>query len=817
MQRCLRILPSLALENTNNTLQYDNQTYSVDMIFNKETQESFYEQTLGGVIPKVIEGTDAYIICYGGSHSGKTFTVEGNFTTINMNGAGLIPRTITGLLQSLRGKAKYTVRATFVSIGEEITDLLSDSNTKVILREQTKKYHNQLGGVIYQCATEMTLTENNTSQVLSKVNVLRKPITRDEMIRISKTCRVFSMNVVSSGEEKRGQKEMINHGRITLIDLPGCGGVGGEGHPLNALNNYVEASKENRMRISRKSNPITRVLQEALGGAGYLVAVGCIGNDVTENNQTLKFIHKLKSLRNSPVYQRLIARNQYDAALDEEIKQLQFQYSDMIRKNMVSKEVATAKKLQQTIQDTNYQTVQIKTAIQRIKNESAPEYQEITQKIKSANQYISQKKQTEIELHQKITEMLSIAYQIQEHNDKLQQVIASQYVDTNTQQTEMLSNLSSSTLPVHSLEMLCEKNTEQITNILTQINQCLSSENLTNVVIPRYSSLEEIKQLLQSIVDAFRSDGKRTAGVIDSILSQHNQQLEEFKQIVDVVIGELDRCNNEWNKQEDNLLQNIDTIINSVQKLRNQMAIEIKDEAKRAQVVCRESRTNNKKLVKKVSDIFPQLQTELDEVFKKYHTQLIETFNSNHQFYEPPQLSLQPIISFTSSVKEQIGKIQEELAQQLDLNSTTKLKEINEFENTLHNKQPLDTFGIDAFKTAIVKAMKVIQEIFDETGIINHLKEQCRKLEKDDVALKNQHQPVIQYLKTAIQMMTTWSDELNVAFSNFIQRIDQLTIDFDSECIVERIQSPTIPSILRETSEVPTFLEEFDISTLVKK
>ncbi|EKE42301.1 hypothetical protein ENUP19_0121G0021 [Entamoeba nuttalli] len=812
---------------TTNTFEGDlsnEQTeYNIDAIIKGKDQETFFKNTVSKMIKRVIEGTDLYVMCYGGKQSGKTFSLEGCFNNIDFTNAGLIPRSINALIEELKTKGKYTIRVSYVQVEDKkINDLLCEGESDVLLKEPTKKFKNQLGGVMFLCATELTVTESTTSQVFSKLNVLRKERTKNEIEKLENVCRVFSASIISSEEEKRGQKEYIDCGRITFIDLPCCWEQSNhKGSLLNGLNCYVESNREQRMRLSTKNNDITRILQEVLGGQGFLIAIGCISSiNQQETIQTLRFLNKLKTIKNVPIYSRHILKSVYDNYLDEEIKQLNYQYSDLLRKNVISKEALEAKKLQQDIQNQRYTNVQIGSLIQRVRKESEPEYNKINQKILIANEYITKKKRTELELRDKITDMIDLAKKIEEHNKQLEDMIQKQVEEAQRQKEYIEKSINECRIDVDEFKKKYNEGEEKIIELMKEINNHLEGEECRKIELPKYSSMNEINEMLNKVIVSFKYDGKKTIKIIEDVLEESQQEMNDFELLINQMINRLEQGKSRWSPVEDKIIEQFQLLIQFIQQQKKEMEEEIKEKEKIKEKEIYQIQRNKEEIKKEIKELIPEMNKELESIIQKYQLIISNSIKEKNNEYFPigNEIKMEECMEiFEQKIQNKIEEVKKELEIEILKDNGNEEKIMKKMKDSIEEEKQKNRFEQEVFKESIEKTKIAIQKIFDESGVIDFIKEQCNLLNEDDKKLKQKHLPLKKLFQQSYKSLNELFNEINTTLNEFIEKVNHITIDYESEIVIERIQSPPIPSILMQNSEYPTVLDDIDSSKLILK
>lgn len=110
-------------------------------------------------------GYNCTIFAYGQTGTGKTYTMSGDLEDINGPHAGVIPRTLYTLFETLeREKAEFSVRVSYIELyNEELKDLLSaeDDFRKLRVFEDL----NRKGSVVIQGLEEIVV--KNATDVIA--------------------------------------------------------------------------------------------------------------------------------------------------------------------------------------------------------------------------------------------------------------------------------------------------------------------------------------------------------------------------------------------------------------------------------------------------------------------------------------------------------------------------------------------------------------------------------------------------------------------------------------------------------------------------
>ncbi len=94
--------------------------YKFDKVLHNSSQEDLFAYCALPMIPSIIEGYNATLMCYGQTGAGKTFTMVGS--SQNYKYRGLIPRVVSHLFQEIgsRFDQAVTVRVSYIEIYNEL-------------------------------------------------------------------------------------------------------------------------------------------------------------------------------------------------------------------------------------------------------------------------------------------------------------------------------------------------------------------------------------------------------------------------------------------------------------------------------------------------------------------------------------------------------------------------------------------------------------------------------------------------------------------------------------------------------------------------
>ncbi|KAI8904810.1 hypothetical protein EDD86DRAFT_249575 [Gorgonomyces haynaldii] len=298
-------------------------TYTFDKVFGPNaTQQVVFDQVVVGMLSET--GT------------GKTFTMEGDLSSRESKDAGIIPRTLAALFETLeKDHAEYSVRVSYTELyNEELKDLLSpeDDVRKLKLYEDL----NRRGSVVIQGLEECLVKSVDDVLQLMQRGSLKRQIASTKMNEASSRSHgIFSITVHIKECTPEGE-ELLKVGKLNLVDLAGSENIGRSGaenkrakeagminQSLLTLGRVINALVERSPHIPYRESKLTRILQDSLGGRTKTCIIAALSParvNIEESLSTLDYAHRAKNIRNKPeVNQKLTKRaviREYVTAID---------------------------------------------------------------------------------------------------------------------------------------------------------------------------------------------------------------------------------------------------------------------------------------------------------------------------------------------------------------------------------------------------------------------------------------------------------------------------------------------------------------------
>lgn len=284
--------------------------FTFDRVFTpKHSQREIFEFCCGEIVNDVLKGFNGTIFAYGQTGSGKTFTILGSEQDQDLEDEklmGFIPRVAKAMFDKVTEKKDLSVRI-WVEYCEIYLDKIYDlfSKTRKTLR-------------IRQSPTE-TFVEGQSrkpvSSVLQVIEYLKFGSEHRFMrstamnARSSRSHSVFTIRI----EKTEKFSGTTTTGKFNLVDLAGSEKVektGAQGdmleeakkinQSLSALGNVINALVKQKKHIPYRNSPLTRILQDALGGNSKTTIIcTCSPHafNVKETISTMRFGERAKKIK----------------------------------------------------------------------------------------------------------------------------------------------------------------------------------------------------------------------------------------------------------------------------------------------------------------------------------------------------------------------------------------------------------------------------------------------------------------------------------------------------------------------------------------
>ena len=286
--------PILSYDSKNITDSKTNEVFTFDNIIpSSQTNEELFENLIKQNIISLLKGINIFLLIYGQTNSGKSFTMKGEPKSNN----GLIHLCLKEIFNTLNnpesGITKPFVKISFSEIyNETINDLFDNNRKNLELKESPK-------GVYVNNLSVYTISNYEKAiQLLNKIEN-NKNITKEKE---GKSNYIFKLNIEFNIKEKK------YFSQLNLIKLSGSENISNTSKPCGNINKGVASltniinklSQNNKAFINYKESKLTRLLQPCLNGNSKTTLICTIidnNDNYSENLNTLKFGMKAKNIK----------------------------------------------------------------------------------------------------------------------------------------------------------------------------------------------------------------------------------------------------------------------------------------------------------------------------------------------------------------------------------------------------------------------------------------------------------------------------------------------------------------------------------------
>eukprot|EP00873_Tetraselmis_striata_P008985 jgi/Tetstr1/429249/TSEL_001911.t2 len=377
--RCLKVDD----EGTEVSVPAADKTFSFDQVFGVGGVPAgqLYPQHVAPLVAGVFDGFNATVLAYGQTGSGKTFTMGtglvhcrgggqpggqqvatssgdiGSPTKIpeHPNWVGVVPAVMESLFERVGAcgeDVSVSVKCSFIEIYQNhIRDLLTpnDDAAAIELREDSQSRIQVLGAREVEAQSQGEMME-----WLQRGMSFRATSGTAMNLHSSRSHAIFTISVqqrrsvyleygddspqaspAGSEREVLGQESLA--AKMHLVDLAGSerlkkSGASGvqqrEAACINLgllnLRNVIEALVTKLPFVPYRSNKLTRLLQDSLGGSARTLFVACVSpadNNIEETLSTLTYAAEARKIKNKPLCNRDKESEQF-VALKEELRRV---------------------------------------------------------------------------------------------------------------------------------------------------------------------------------------------------------------------------------------------------------------------------------------------------------------------------------------------------------------------------------------------------------------------------------------------------------------------------------------------------------------
>ncbi|KAL0309816.1 UNVERIFIED_CONTAM: Kinesin-like protein KIN-5B [Sesamum radiatum] len=216
--------------------------------------------------------------------------------------------------------ADYSMKVTFGTLHEEITDLLAQEDQLKSTEDRQKKpislMEDGKGSVIVRGLEEEAVYSANEIYSLLERGAARRR-TADTLLnkRSSRSHSIFTITVHIK-EGTIGEEELIKCGKLNLVDLAGSENIYRSGarearareageinKSLLTLGRVINALVEHSVHVPYRDSKLTRLLRDSLGGKTKTCIIATISPSahcLEETLSTLDYAYRAKSIKNKP-------------------------------------------------------------------------------------------------------------------------------------------------------------------------------------------------------------------------------------------------------------------------------------------------------------------------------------------------------------------------------------------------------------------------------------------------------------------------------------------------------------------------------------
>ena len=301
------------------------QAFSFDRVFTSFTsQQEVFQQTFleQGIIDDVLRGYESTVFAYGQTGTGKTFTMEGELASAELQ--GVIPRATSEMFARLARCEWSEVKASYLEIYcEELCDLLlphdhADGAKLSLVEDKSKRGK----GVFCHGLSEATVAnEREVLELIHRAGERRKVGETKMNARSSRSHCIFTLSVHSKTRLDDGAM-IESSGKLHLVDLAGsecakaCGASSEArererkniNQSLLTLGRVIGALREggasSGQHVPYRDSKLTRLLQESLGGRCKTCIIATLSPSALaadESLSTLQYAQMAMGIQNKPV------------------------------------------------------------------------------------------------------------------------------------------------------------------------------------------------------------------------------------------------------------------------------------------------------------------------------------------------------------------------------------------------------------------------------------------------------------------------------------------------------------------------------------
>jgi kinesin family protein 5 len=311
--------------------------FTVDRVFPyKSTQQEIFDYTIIPLLKSFINGSNAAIVCFGQTRSGKTYTMMGpldkdsNFDCKATKQIGIIPRIFEYIFNEINQSpvtSKYTIELSYFElINDEIQDLLNLNNNSSFIKANEISSDNAINdyskSVVYVDELRSVQVENmddvyktfkigNKNKNKLKKNMNQKSSRSDSIIRLEITLSDLNTSNVHKSSllliDSAGfAKSTSIHSNTILTEIFAANSFLCKSGNVFSVFNEKSRSQDIQYKSSRSSG----ILQNAVEKIFKTVMIFNCSSDLDDLNETilsLEIAQNLKNIHNSNVKNQMFS------------------------------------------------------------------------------------------------------------------------------------------------------------------------------------------------------------------------------------------------------------------------------------------------------------------------------------------------------------------------------------------------------------------------------------------------------------------------------------------------------------------------------
>ena len=207
------------------------------------------------------------------------------------------------------------------------------------------------------------------------------------------------------------------------------------------------------------------------------------------------------------------------------------------------------------------------------------------------------------------------------------------------------------------------------------------------------------------------------------------------------------------------------------------------------------------------------MHEEIKGIFEKYQNEMKRriTTAKDEIYIHGEEITMEEELNgFTTDIHHSLQHLQKEIEDEISKEEGKDEMTFLEIKETIEEEKTKDRFTKELFSEYIETTKNAIQKIFDESGVIDFIEEQCQLLKNEDDLLKQQHLPIYELFIKSQEIVMELYKEIMSILNEFIGNITRIGIENENEMKIERIDSPQYPSLLYQNSELPSVLEDIN-------